>query len=453
MNKSINRKLLILILSTLVLAWIGIAGWTYFNAKHEAEEIYDASLAQTGKLLLSLVRHELEEVVDGKKETIEIDALLPPDHKYEAKLTFVIHHADGTLAMKAPNAPEFPWKQHPAGYSDVIVDQVKWRIFTLKDIETGVLVQTGQRYEVREEMVEHIVWSLLPAIFFSLPIIAYFIKCSVKKGLAPLHRVAEEITNRAPGQLDAVPQDNVPEEVQPLIAALNELFVSLERAFESEQRFTADAAHELRTPLAGIKTQAQVALRTTDAAKQREALENILIGVRRTTRLMSQLLTLARIDAEQMESWQYFDFYLLCSEVIAEQKASAADKKIDLVLEGEALNIIGYIELVRILVGNLINNAIRYTPCNGRVVVELARRRGEISLVVKDNGPGIPAELHEKIFDRFKRGQSPDVPGSGLGLAIVKRVADIHQANIEINAGLDEKGLAMSIHFNRVKGV
>ena len=444
MTTSLRKRLVFITLSSLVGVWSLMAIWVYVSSKHEVEEVYDATLAQNAKLLLNLVHHEMEE---GEGHFVHIAQLLPVAHEYEAKMTFAIHHPEGSLALRAPNAPEFPLHPIETGYRDVTVGNERWRVFSLIAPESGVIVQAGQRYQVRDEMVAFLSSSILPVIALSLLLIALAVWFSIGKGLAPLLRVAASISRREPGRLAPVEEAGVPLEIRPLVSELNRLLARLESAFELERRFTADATHELRTPLSAIRTQAQVALRASDEVQRRRALEQIIIGMDRTSHLLSQMLTLARVDAQDAAAWTVVDLYQLCADVILEHQDRAYAKDIHVALEGDRVSVSGDAGLIHVLVSNLLNNAIRYVPKGGRVVVSLGAVREGIELMVRDDGPGIPSHQRQHMFERFRRGDAPKEAGSGLGLSIVKRVVEIHDAAIRLGDGLDGQGLGVSVIF------
>ncbi|NOY61622.1 MAG: hypothetical protein GXP10_00465 [Gammaproteobacteria bacterium] len=443
MTRSIRRNLLLLLLSAITLAWASVSFWVYHDAQHEIEEIYDANLVQTAKLLLVLVRHELSE---ESNETLLMSDMAEASHKYEAKITFAIYHPQGALDFKAPNSPKFSKSSQQPGFSNEFIDGFSWRIFTLKDADSSSLVQTAHRSDVRQELVERITQRLAILMLISLPPIALLIWVSVGQGLKPLIKVAHEIASRSPEQLQPVATNTTPTEVQPLIKALNALFERLQHAFDNERRFTADAAHELRTPLAGIKTQAQVAARATDAQQQQHALEQITTGTTRMTHLVEQLLTMARVDATQSMPMANVDLRQLCAEVITELSPTAVEKGIDISLANENAWAISDKNSLILLLRNLIGNAIKYTENGGKIIITAHMVGDNAVLSVADNGPGIPATLRAQMFERFQRGaENSNGSGSGLGLSIVQRVAELHSATIDLDSGLDDRGLSVNV--------
>jgi len=443
--RSIRRNLLLLVLGAVFLAWVVISFFIYYSIQHEIEEVYDAQLAQNAKLLASLIRHELEE---SHQLQIDTDDFLPLVHRYEAKISFVIYHGDGTLMTRSPSSSILPVNKQLTGFEKIQVDGKVWYTYNLRDPKTNLLIQTAQRHDVRAEMVAYINHGIVVVMLAALPFIALLLWVSIGRGLRPLVRLADTISGRSIYQLDQITFEGVPTEARPIIGALNSLFDRLYQAFEKERRFTADAAHELRTPLAGIKTQAQVAMRSTESEERQQAIMQVITGVERSTKLVNQLLILARVDADQHITKTGFDLKQLCAAIIGEKINSALAKHIDISLQGESdVRMSGNEELIRTLIVNLVSNAIRYTPDKGHIVVSVTAELESVVISVKDSGPGIPESLQVQVFDRFRRGEHPDIPGSGLGLSIVSRIAELHRAKIELGQGLNNTGLDIKVIF------
>jgi len=325
-----------------------------------------------------------------------------------------------------------------------------WRVFSRWDPQRRFLIQVGQSEEIRDELAGDIMLTLLAPMLVAFPLVALLIWASVGRGLAPLQRAARELQARDPGNLTPVGEEGAPAEIRPLLSALNALFLRLEEAFQAERRFTADAAHELRTPLAGLKTQTQVALRATDDAGRRRALEQVMAGVDRTTQLVEQLLTLARVDPEMSSAGgEAVNLDSLASEVLADMAPAALARGTELGLEeprGEP-RARGDRTMLGILLRNLTDNAIRYTPPGGSVRVATGSDGGHAWLEVEDTGPGIPAPEREKVFQRFYRVLGSGESGSGLGLSIVQRIAELHGAQLDLANGVGGRGLRARVRF------
>lgn len=297
---------------------------------------------------------------------------------------------------------------------------------------------------VRHEIAEHFLKALLTPLLFGLPVLGGWIWFATWRGLKPLDEVAAELGKRAPERLDPVVPATAPREVRPLLEALNALFARVDRAMQNERAFTADAAHELRTPLAAIATQAQVAARARDAAERDHALAQLTASARRASHLVEQLLTLARLDPAAGLPKTELRLDALAAEVCADQGAAALEKNIALELEApQPVTINGNDAMLRVLLRNLIDNAVRYTPTDGKVSVRVTAN----SLVVADSGPGIPAAQREDALRRLHRLAGQEIEGSGLGLSIVARIAELHGANLELADGIGQPGLSVRLVF------
>ncbi|MFA4968487.1 MAG: ATP-binding protein [Sulfuritalea sp.] len=308
----------------------------------------------------------------------------------------------------------------------------------------------------RNEVAAEIAGQLLKPMLFALPALALLLVIAIGFALAPLRQLARDVAARAPDRLDPLPIETLPTEVAPLVVRLNELFADIMRALENERRFTADAAHELRTPLAALKTQAQVALASVDAAERQHALDQILVGCDRATHLVAQLLTLARLDAQSADQMQDVALRPLAEEVLAMSAGEAIERHCDLVLGDGDAHVRGDATLLQVLLRNLVDNAIRHSG-GSQVEVSIAQHGDRVVLSVGDNGCGIAAGEHEHVLQRFYRGTrvgagdtaTPDSSGSGLGLSIVKRIVELHGGTLDIGPAAVGKGVALLVHLPR----
>lgn len=441
MRPSIRRRLLFILLPVTSLIWGAAAVTGYYDARHEVTELFDAQLAQSARSLLILSRHELEELHFAGVPTGAHVHFIPESlgnlkgHEYEHKVAYQIWLTDEQkLVVRSDTAPPKPLSDTASGFSDRIIDGQRWRVFSLTDPESGFRIQMGESYEIREELVDHIALRLTVPVLAALPLFAILIGLGVGGALKPLTRVAEAIGRRAPDRLDPVEDENVPVEAVPLVEALNRLLDRVSRALESERRFTADAAHEMRTPLAGIKAQAQVARRSDSTAVQRQALDQVARGVDRATHLVDELLLLARLDPDQrVQDINKVDLCALAANIMAELAQLSAEQRVELELvepcNGAAL---GSPELLKLLLRNLVDNALRYTPDGGRCLIETFMDGDRACVRVHDSGPGIPDKERARVFQRFYRGGQASGGGSGLGLSIVKRIAEIHGGRVRL---------------------
>jgi two-component system sensor histidine kinase QseC len=434
------------LLSLFLGAWLLLSGLTYLSARQEAVKLFDAQLAQSARVLLSLTLHELEEDEHSPITAPDISKKMVGHHD-EERLAFQIWKQD-VLLLYSPNSPRSTMAQS-AGYSDRNLSGRPWRVFALFDQEGQVRIEVAEDYKIRNELIYRILRQTLLPLLLSLPLLAIALWIAVGRGLAPLKKVAREISARTPNQLEPLDVANVPEETKPLAVSLNQLLEELRTALESERRFTANAAHELRTPLAALKAQADVALRTTNQAEQSEGLRQVIRGVDRATRLVGQMLTLARLDPDAATAiHRRVDLRSVTARVLGELAPAALDKNIELsFFEGEAVEILSHDSNLEILVRNLIDNAIRYTPEDGKVQIDVRLDSDRARLTVADTGPGIPEGERDRVLDRFYRISGNRAPGCGLGLSIVKRIAVLHGASVELDCPPWGNGLQICIDF------
>ncbi|TAJ79793.1 MAG: two-component sensor histidine kinase [Gallionellaceae bacterium] len=435
---SLKNRLLALAISTVVVVWIAATAFTYFDAREEFDEILDAHLAQSATLL-SAQAHDLDEI-----ETEHAPLL----HKYSLRVAFQVWEDGRVLRLHSANAPAQALAEQEQGFSDTVIAGQRWRVFSTWDDAHRNLIHVAERGEARDELARDIAGNLLEPLWFSLPLLALLLWIAVAHGLRPLVKIGDELAQRAPDNLAALDAGAAPREVTPLIGRLNDLFARIESSMQKERRFTADAAHELRTPIAGIKAQAQVARGAADAEERIRALDNAILGCDRAAHLIEQLLTLARIDTLGDEASQPCRLRTLAAEVIAAIAPAALSQQVRLELaEGEEVPVRGDPPLLRILLRNLIDNAVKHTPAGTAVQINIAQVEGESSLSVTDNGPGIAQAELARVSERFYRPVGTQASGSGLGLSIVKRIAEIHGASLQLAPGKDGNGLRVTVGF------
>lgn len=429
--------------ATLVL-WCVTGVVSYIKAKREAGELLDGQLSQSAKLLLGQVRFEQGLMGPGERGTEVLDNT--PDHPYEQPLDFQVWDAGGHLLLRSDDAPPTPMARAP-GYTDIIHNGHTWRMLSIWGHRGRFQVQVAQPAEDRERVALEVATQVAIPIIVALPLLALLIYLSVRRALRPLDAVTAGVAARTPENLEPLPDSETPEEVRPLVGALNRLLARLRITLDNERRFTADAAHELRTPLAALKVQAQVAMATPQKEDRDHALTQMVSGVERTARLVDQLLRLARLDPLQgLQVSRPVELTGLIGEVEAELISLAERLGQHLVLErpAEPIAIDGDGDMLHVALRNLVENALRYSPRGSTIRVGLARDSGEIRLWVEDDGPGVAQEELERLTERFYRGRDVTTEGSGLGLAIVQRVAKLHGARLDLRSR-PEGGLSASL--------
>ena len=313
-----------------------------------------------------------------------------------------------------------------------------------------VVIEVGETTEKRSQLANKIVASVILPQFIIIPLAVMLVWFGLSRGLRPLTRLRQTIDAREPDDLSPIATRRVPEELEPLVEAFNEMLERMKRSVEAQQRFVADAAHQLRTPLTGLKTQAQFAIRETDPEALRHALRQIATGVDRAGRLVNQLLTLARTEGGELAQRRHesLDLSLLVREVVEDWVSVAIEKNIDLGYESEGPAMIsGNAFLLCELAKNLIDNALRYTPAGGHVTCRVVANPDTVLLEVEDDGVGISEEQAELVFERFYRVDDASTEGSGLGLAIVQEIAMQHDSRASLRPNPQGKGAIARVAF------
>lgn len=429
-SQSLRWRLLRAVFATALLVWGLVAILSYAQARHEAEELMDGHLAQSARLLLALVRDNESHLADlATRLTL---ARSGEDRPYESPLEFQIGRANGSLLLRSEQAPASSLAAAP-GYENITRNGHSWRVLTIAAPADDYRVQVAQSIDVRDRAALEVASQTVLPIALISPLLLLLIYLSVRGGLKPLDDLAADVAARSPENLKPLSNHATPLEVQPLLDALNQLLVRLAEALDKERRFTADAAHELRTPLAVVKIQAEVAQLSRNPDDRQHALKQIVLGVDRAARVLEQLLRLARLDPlVGLPKAGEVDLGELARRVLVETRVTADREAIHLQVSATPLLVQGDGELLEIVLRNLLDNALRYTPPGTTVTLFVRRQNGDILLAVADDGPGVSPEDLPRLVERFYRGREVSAEGSGLGLAIVQRIAELHLARFEV---------------------
>jgi two-component system sensor histidine kinase QseC len=440
---SIRTRLLVLLLSVTAAVWAAVMLRSRTDARRELNGLFDAQLAQSAKVLLAQASHDVGELRNAERARERFAHTL--EHPYEQRLHFQLRDRAGHVLYRSSSGVPEPLATDGDGYYDRTLHGLRWRVLVLTDAQAGLQIETCQRYDVREQLAGAAAWNMTLPLLAALPLLATLIWIAVGEGIRPLARVEREFARRASDDLHPFGDADAPRELVPLVGALNGLLVRLDERFELERRFTADAAHELRTPLAAIRAQAQVATTAGRGADREHALRQIVRAVDRATHLVEQLLTLARLDPQRdMAAPEAVDLRNVATIVAGELAAAASGKQIDVRVEAkDGLTVSGDPALLSTLLCNLVENGIRYCGRGGSVRIVVTDHAVE----VVDDGPGIPAEEREHVFERFHRVLRAGPSGSGLGLSIVKRIADLHHASVTLGDGDGGRGLRVTVRF------
>jgi len=429
---SIRRHLLLALLGTLGAAML-LAGWaTYRTALDQAGQLFDYHLEQ---IALSLRDQRFE----GGAEALASDE----------RLDYVIRVWDQNGLTVFFSRPHYTLPELTRlGYSTTETAEEAWRLYAIQ--YRGLTIAVAQPIRVRNQLAATAAWRTLLPFFVLLPVLGLLTWWLVGRGLQPLGRLAQSVQARTPDSLDVLPENDVPEEVRPLVASLNDLLTRLKAALDAQRAFVGDAAHELRTPLTALQLQTQLVERAASEEDRSAALADLKQGLRRAAHTVQQMLTLARQEPDaSQETMTDVRLADVVRESVTEHLRLAEARQIDLgvVASDEAAVVRGDAGALKILLANLIGNALRYVPEGGRVDVSCLLADGVGCLEVADNGPGIPPEDRERVFDRFFRRGSGS--GAGLGLAIVGTIARRHGAEVELGDA-DGGGLRVRVTFPRL---
>ena len=430
---SIRRQLLIWLLVGLSVSTVVAAFAVYKRTWAEAGELFDYQL----QLMSVAFPHE----GFGSATAPPLDAADAGD-----VMVVQIWNQNGARVYLSRPGAAVPQSVN-VGFSTVRGPNGDWRVYNT--LVGNNIVQVAQPMRVREELAAGLALRTMAPLLILLPILILLIWVTVGRGLRPLNEVASAVGKRSAEVLEPLPSQHLPSEVKPLVTALNDLLARLENSLNLQRTFIADAAHELRTPLTAVRLQVQMAERAGTDGERAAAFAHLKGGIDRATRLVEQLLTLARNEPDAAERpFLPVDLLDVAREIVAERAPVADAKGVDLGLSGETpARIMGDAGGLRAMLGNVVDNAIHYTPAGGKVDVEVAVKDGRATVVVRDTGPGIPVAERERIFDRFYRGRTAGVTGSGLGLAIVRKVAQRHRATIDLGTDGGGCGLKIAVRF------
>ena len=455
---SIRRQLSLTLLGAMGALWVLLAVIGLIGVRHEAEEIVDAQLSLSGHVLMTMLAHETREgYPDPALAMGQIVPYIFPssEHPHVDPPAFVVRgsnhqlmlHSKGAKSLVATFTPALP-----TGFSDLTIDGSEWRVLVLLDEASQLWVAVAQPHAKQQQLIVELALYVISPLLLVLPLLAIIIHFAVRQGLDSLRRLTATVARRSVSDSSALTSPQVPAEALPLTLALDDLLKRLHQAHAREQRFIADATHELRTPLAGLKTQAQVALGATDDRQRGVALKSLVSGVDRATRLITQLLTLARLDHHNAErATAINDLLEVAHDVCLELSPAVIDKGAELDLDGkQPCPVRGDRTLLTVLVRNLVENAVHYGG-DQRIAIAVRCSVEGVSLTVRDRGPGIPPEDLERVFERFYRSGNRHAPGSGLGLAIVSGIIDKLGARIELS-NRSTGGLRITVTFPRVDG-
>ena len=430
---SIRGNLMVWLLGGLGLTLACATGAVYLVARDEARELFDYHLQRVAASL------------PGQAFSVIEPVAAPGDELPEESVVIQIWDRNGTQLYFSHPSSHLPQRAE-LGFATVDTQHGPWRVYS--SLVGNNIVQVAQPLSVRRELAADIALRTALPLLILFPVFGAAILFTVRRGLRPLTRIAGDVQARSAAMLAPVSQTGVPDEIKPLADALNNLLLRLGDSLETQRAFVADAAHELHSPLTALKLQIQLAERAGTSETRAVAFTRLRAGLERSIHLVAQLLALARLEpGAGSAGWQALDLSGVARMVVSERAAAARGKQIGLGLpHADQAALDGDVEAMRVLLGNLVDNAIRYTPAGGTVDVEVRNDGGSITLQVADSGPGIPAADRARVFDRFYRLPGAPSQGSGLGLAIVKSIVERHGAAIELG-DRPGGGLLVTVRF------
>ena len=430
--RTIRQQLLLGLMSGMVITIIVVCICSYLKVRHETNELFDYQLKQIVRSFpanMSLQQSETTDKHPGKKIVVQV------------------WNKDRVMVFTSNPAKNLPCYEK-TGFFEVMAGGNAWRIYSEESNQQ--VVQVGQLILDREKIELSLALRSLIPFLILIPVLASLIWFVVGRSLQPLTKLANALGERSADSLQALETQAYTPEMMPIVNAINALFLRVDSSIQLQKMFVADAEHELRTPLAALKLQLQLVERMTDEEELKSGIKKLHERLNRATHLVQQLLILARqSDADEQKIDRKISLPKLARQVVGDFSLLAENKNIDLGVDvsEEDIFIQGNIDSLRVMLGNVVDNAIRYTANNGRVDVSVKNDGNRFSIIVSDNGMGIPVTDRERIFDRFYRVEGSGESGSGLGLAIVKNVAELHGATILLSDAPGGAGLVFTISF------
>lgn len=441
---SIHRRLIYSLTATLVVVMVVVSLSSYLTTRSEMDELFDENMKQVALTLQTQLQSQTlrNRILDAPPLTHE--KILDEEEEFVVQVWDI--KSEELLYTSHPSLV-FP-RLTKRGFHNTSFKDARWRSYVVQTAQS--VIQISQPLDSRIDMLEEITLHMLLPILLLMPLLLPIHWWIVKRSLHPLSTVSKTIHTRNSTSLEPLTVEHIPEEIKTLVLSLNDLLDRLKKALHAQRRFIADAAHELRTPLTAIQLQADLLQRANDPVEHGEAIIKLKKGIARSSHLITQLLTLARQEPEaSIVAFEKMNLVTLAKEVAEQYTPQANNKQIELHVQHstEMVEIRGNQESLRILLSNLVDNAVRFTPRDGEVEISLSKQAGQVVLHVSDNGPGIPESERARVFDRFHRVQGTGVEGTGLGLAIVESIAKQHHASIDVGPGLYGRGITFGIHF------
>ena len=427
---SIRSRLLVSLILVELTAGL-ISAWVAFsNALNEFNGFLDGELKQTAEAMAA-------------RGSVHPDAVTVAGYSPEKRILIQVYESKTNALYLSDRQPALPILEKQ-GFSALQFNGEQWRVFTIAS--GSEIIEAAQPISIRTKLAATASLRILQPLLFSIPLSAILIWLLVGQGLAPLDKTARSVSRRTPSSLEPLETNGLPRELLALVNAINNLLRRLSSSLEAQKRFASDAAHELRTPLTAIKLQAQLAQRAPTPEQRNKYFSRLNDGIARATRLIEQLLTIARLDPESARRpFASVSLPRLLETVKEEMETISSQKHISISIDAQPVETFGNPDALTQMVANLTDNAIKYTQENGHILLRTFERDGMAVIQVSDDGPGISEADRKRIFERFYRALGTRVAGNGLGLAIVARIVDIHRGRIQVLDGPEGKGTTFEI--------
>lgn len=440
--RSLQSRLTLSVLTVVTVFWLGALGLSWHEARHDLEELLDAHLEQAAALLVL-------QAAPARAGAPLAPAATATLRRYTDIAAFqVFDH--GLLVLRSDNAPAAPMFELPAGrdagFADVTLGGAVWRVYAVHDASASRRVLVGERMKSRTDILDALLHSDAIPMLLALPLLAMSVWWVVRQSIAPMRRLDTLLRERRPQALDPIEVHGLPTELAPVLAALNGLLGRVQLLIDAERRFTADAAHELRTPIAAVRMQAQVALGETDPARRRHALASTIAGCDRATHLVEQLLTLSRLEAAAVLPLGRVDLGALVQGIVAELGPLALAKHQRIAVDAPTrCTVAGEATLLSVLVRNLVDNAIRYSPPDAAIELGVHGAGPRVQFRLEDSGPGMTDAELARLGERFFRVVGSGQAGSGLGWSIAQRAAEAHGCALQVQRSARLGGLRIDV--------
>lgn len=442
---SLFRRLFVTIFAMLLLLFMAGAYLVLKNTSRQIDADYDAQLIADSHTVWTLLREDLEEGDTLGELHLDFGAPMLSDDDRKTLSRYARWRAvriwkDEKLSAQSENLKQLQLPKSKVGFSEQRIHEDVWRIYTVYVPDNKVTVEIWENLHNRHRLMLSIGRGLIEPAVVILPLLIILLMVSIRHGMKNLLAMAGEVRRRKTDDLSPIRIDHVPKELAPLHKAINMLLERIRQSISHERQFMDNVAHELKTPLAALRLQGELIVKAPTERARNECVNDLIKGIDRATHLFEQMLMFSRLSQKSVEKMPV-DPACLIQDVISQRVNIALEKNIEIALEGPDVTLTTNAELLIILLGALLDNALKYTPPDGNVLFKTGRN----FIVITDNGPGIPLEERERVFERFTRGKANQLEGSGLGLSIVKEICQ--KLKIEIALETPDTGAGLSIRL------